>query len=146
MLGHNGLFAGPFETSKMIAKTIADLSREYAAQQEAKRAAVPGMGGAVCVINSTAWKLSFNYRWGTAEWQSVELQPGYHQWFAWKYDSGERRSPTFEIAYDEDLSSAYQERRYVLDRNASPMPATCDQAARYDFSQEGDRVVLRSTK
>jgi hypothetical protein len=146
VMGHNAMFVPPFETSKTMAKLLAEVGQQYAKRQSASAGVGQAMAGAVCLINSTSIKLNFVYRWGTGEWQKGEVEPGGSQWFAWKYATAEHVSPVFEIAYDNSLAEGITDQRYVLDRTASRLPVTCDQSSRYNFSLNGDTVLLNAIR
>src|SRR4051794_23631459 len=81
VLGHNALFAAPFETSKALGNLVAELGREYSAREAAKNAAAQNLvvqdaAGAVCLSNSTWMKLNFSYRWDRGSGRRWNSSPG----------------------------------------------------------------------
>jgi hypothetical protein len=149
VLGHNGMFAAPFETTKAMGNLMLELGRQYSKHQSASVEPAPAqaaMAGAVCIANAAGIKLNFDYRWGTGQWQASQIASGESRWFSWTYDTAEHISPVFEISYDDNLAPGLTEQRYVLDRAAARMPVTCEQAALYRFSLDGQAVLLRAVK
>lgn len=133
---HNG-FWPPFATADGMYRAGRALWQEYVQPTDE--------AGAICLINPTGSMLVFQYRWGDAPWQEVSIQPGVSYMFWWPYTQASgRRSPPFEIRYDDSFEDGYTEQRYTLDRNIAKLPITCQAAKQYRFSLRGPKIFLNS--
>lgn len=88
--------------------------------------------GLICLRNDTDITINYSYRWGSGNWQSSNVDMGRVRTHWWTYESGSRTSPTFEIRFDEDLSSRSYNREYSLQRHASAA-TNCDDGYEYEF-------------
>jgi len=152
VIGDNALFAAPFATSKALAHVAAELGKEYANRRPANQPVsqptptqtvpAPLMAGAICLMNPTYASLAFIYRWGDEAWQRDEITAGNSSLYWWKYPTAEHSSPRFDIRYHDSLAPGDTEQAYWLERTATSLPVSCDQASRYSFGIEGQKVVL----
>jgi hypothetical protein len=155
VMGHDALFAGPFETSKAVGQLIVELDKQYSKRQAPSAPSTvptpltpstsptPETVAAVCVVNSSNININFAYRWGSAEWSKIQLAPQNNQVYFWHYATSERISPDFEIAYDDNLADGYTEQRYNLKRVQAQTPVTCNQASQYEFLLNGNAILMQ---
>jgi hypothetical protein len=100
------------------------------------------MAGAICLMNPTDANLAFIYRWGDEAWQREEIAAGNSGLYWWKYATADHSSPRFDIRYHDSLAPGDTEQAYCLERTATSLPVSCNQASRYSFGIEGQKVVL----
>jgi hypothetical protein len=146
--GHNAILVPPFETTKALGAFIEEMIDDYNGQTRqhvtTKRLpATTGRVGAVCIMNSTDYTLSYSYRWGEeGVWNSESIDAHYNSWYWWRYDSERQISPKFYIRFDDNLASGVTERAYWLKRNSTSLPVTCEKAKQYRFTTNGQRIDI----
>lgn len=72
--------------------------------------------GCACFHNKTKAMISYRYKWGDGQWQTVKLQPNYQNWICWKYDNQQKSSPNLSFELDVDMSKGSAWTTYAIAR------------------------------
>ena len=90
-----------------------------------------------CLENKTNLTIRYQGHWGSGDWKSFSLGAGQRRPHIW--DLGKTgKNPPFRIKFDDDLSSRYKQRDYVLESYAAPQQTDCVRYGReYQFRFDG---------
>lgn len=76
--------------------------------------------GCACLHNRTDVQINYRYRWGNAEWRTVNLPSNYSQAICWNYGTGQHASPALTFQVDADMTNGTAWSTYALTRVQSP--------------------------
>ena len=103
----------------------------------------------VCIKNETTSHMIFNWRFGTANWQKVTLNPGQEQIFTHKLAKvNQNTSPPLHVTYDAKKVGKDIEPK-VLAVGYADGDSNCNQAKRHAFRidpQDKNFITLYSIK
>ncbi len=102
-----------------------------------------GLKATVCVQNQLGVAFTYDYRWGSDNWQSSTIQPN-RGLIHYQILYGQQvKGPKFEIYYDTiGGDGKFTGYRKALSQNTIRGKESCDTAERYKLSWLGDRIMV----